>query len=44
MNMVGSPKVYQMHLCNHLWIYFLLGMRHIHANFLFFVSPYQCHT
>jgi len=33
MNMVVSPKLQQMHLCNHLWIYFLLGMLHIHVNF-----------
>jgi len=34
MNMVGSPKLQQMHLCSHLWIYFLSGMLHIHAFFL----------
>uniref|UniRef100_A0A0A9HPR9 Similar to protein kinase family protein / WD-40 repeat family protein n=1 Tax=Arundo donax TaxID=35708 RepID=A0A0A9HPR9_ARUDO len=26
MNMVVSSKLQQMHLCNHLWIYFLSGV------------------
>jgi hypothetical protein len=34
MKVVVNPKLQQTHLCNHLWIYFLLGM-HIHVNFYF---------